>query len=132
MTRDEIPNMHAGREMDALIAENVTRMSTEHLPVVYEEGNTSDGKDGWCGFVCPMCRRPSDMLDEPCTQPYSTDISAAWEVVEKIRFMVGQGFDLCTSVGGWMANFGGGVIGYGETPSLAICRAAMLAVMEDK
>src|SRR4030042_6402550 len=84
MKTDYIYDMPAGRELDALIAEKVMGLNLKHLPAVYEERYTSDGKDGWSGFVCPRCRYPQDMLDGPCCQQYSTNIFAAWEVVEKM------------------------------------------------
>ncbi len=90
ITDMEIDAMPAGREMDMLIARQVMEIADlSHLPIVYEEGNTADGKDGWSGFVCPRCRCPADMLSQDaCCQGYSTDISAAWLVVET---MIGSG-----------------------------------------
>lgn len=145
MTRDEIINMPAGRKMDALIAELVMGLSVEHLPVRYEEGNTEDGADGWSGFVCPRCRRPQDMLDEPCAKNYSTDITAAWQVVELLS-NDGYAPNLVNDDGGkWYLSFDGTqnldpvtfVTAFTDTPELwcesaplAICRAALLADVE--
>lgn len=117
--------------MDALVAERVLGLSLEHLPVVYEEGNTEDGKDGWSGFVCPRCRRPADMLDEPCVKRYSTDIAAAWKVVEKINRM--WAITRLPSENIYQAAFidrAPLLEVAAETAPLAICRAALLAVME--
>lgn len=135
MNRDAIPNMPAGKEMDILVAEKVMGLSLQHLLPVYEEGSTDDGLDGWSGFVCPRCRRPSDMLDEPCTKYYSTDIRAAWEVVEKFysmrldRYSNGQEWR-CYLVG---ARDGkdADARGVADTASLAICRAALLLVLDE-
>ena len=112
MTREEILNMPAGREMDALIAENVFNVFVHRL-------------NGSAFSV--------SMLNE--IPHYSTDISAAWEVVEKLHkendiFDVWHekdtGFDWWCEVvnngDGWNVN--------AKTAPLAICRAALLAVME--
>lgn len=68
--------MQPGRELDALIAEKVmgiTKLS--HRPLDANE-------------MCRRCFRPAgqgDNLPASCVaQPYSTDIAAAWEVVEKL------------------------------------------------
>lgn len=133
LTRDEILNMPAGRGLDALIAIKLLGLSVEHLPVVYEEGYTEDGTDGWSGFVCPRCRRPEDMLDEPCAKNYSTDISAAWKVVDKLNrdgwyvsVFTGHKFECALS----HPNPKRGNYCKGETAPLAICRAALLAVTD--
>ncbi len=113
MTHNEILNMPAGREMDALIAEKIFGNFVHRL---------SGGKYG-IGSL---------MLEIP---NYSTDIADAWEVAEKLHkendiFDVWHekdtGFDWWCEVvnngGGWSAN--------AKNAPLAICRAALLAVME--
>ena len=110
MTRDEILNMPAGREMDALIAvaigwviEDVTAIS----PSGSKWARNVHGDDAWLPY-------------------YSTDIAAAWEVVVEFN-------NECTlnNVHGiWGVHFHGGV-GESKSAPLAICRAALLAVMED-
>lgn len=65
MTRDEIPNMPAGRELDALVAEKVMGGKLLFPPphnAVYKNGTWVRGLLNW---------HPS------------TDIAAAWEVNEK-------------------------------------------------
>ena len=148
MTKDEIVSMKAGVEMDALIAEKILGMSLEHLPVLWEEGNTSDGKDGWSGFVCPRCRLPRDLLDRPCCKQYSTDIRAAWDVVQKIVGEKNDEHDLfieCWSDGEWFVAFhpmgyssrtprascDGKKTGQPSAP-LAICRAALIYALEEE
>lgn len=80
MTKEEILNMPAGREMDVLI-ENWKTGVLAHYPAVWEELYTPDGKDGWEGFVCPRCGTSEDDYQKyPCAKHYSTDISAAFEV----------------------------------------------------
>jgi hypothetical protein len=121
MTREEILNMPAGREMDALIAEKVL-----NLMVDYE-------------FEEPFVPALRDKYDEWGYLPnYSADIAAAWEVVEKMRMAI-----IPKDGGGWFAAIEQDfdeTLGYYErqvsywitadTVPLVICRTALLAVME--
>jgi hypothetical protein len=96
MTRDEILNMPAGREMDVTIGYHV--MDLVAPPEIYPE--------------------------------YSTDIAAAWEVVEQMQ-KNGYCFDADGNALRRRIRFGvGQEIGEAETMPLAICRAALLAFME--
>lgn len=129
MTADDIMKMGAGRELDALVAEHVMGLDLNHLPVVYEEGYTEDGKDGWSGFVCPRCKRSSGSdLDGPCCKNYSGHIGSAFEVVEHLRKTRGVDFLVSAEAGPpeWFAMFGE-VSALGDTPEIAICRAALIA-----
>jgi hypothetical protein len=95
MTREEILNMPAGREMDALIAEKVIDPDWVKLK-----------------NLCPH---------------YSTDIAAAWELVEKMKYFTlyrGDGYWECEYSGQYLESIDA------ETAPLAICRAALLAVIE--
>lgn len=117
MTREEIEKMSAGREMDALVMEWVTKFTVDdnfHIP------------------------------------SYSTDIAAAWAAVEKLQEIYpdydfyleksGRHVEFWfrindTSQGGW--NSSGAwdkriSDAEADTAPLAICRAALLAVMELK
>lgn len=103
MNADEIRNMPAGREMDELIARRV------------------------------MGIKPPPSSDVWLVLPYSTDIAAAWEVVEKM----GDKFDdLERGTGGFYmvtvypGNPNMPIVVRGETAPLAICRAALLAMGE--
>lgn len=119
MTRDEILGMEAGRELDALMAEKV--MGYEHLPFP----------------AVPAFQRPTEggveMLFE--LPHYSADIAAAWEIVEEVHRL---GLNVSVWKGRlWCCGFytksetpqemGHS---YSDTAPLAICRAALLAVME--
>lgn len=68
MTRDEILAMPAGREMDALVAEHVMGLLNVHK---------YNGE--WI-----HTRNPIPFVGAPIVEYYSTDIAAAWEVVDKI------------------------------------------------
>ena len=101
MTRDEILNMPAGRELDRLVMEWVTEFTVDdnfHIPA------------------------------------YSTDIAAAWDVKGKIGFpislvesMLGGDFSCELLID---ADAGKTVEAIADTAPLAVCRAALLAVMD--
>lgn len=111
MTRDEILNMEAGREMDALIEKNIVR-----------------------NFYVFNNEYPS----------YSTDLIAAWVIIPALEFhpdeilfkLVRKGSDRNSLK--WGAEFRKCrdnqqyYYAQADTAPLAICRAALLAVMEVK
>lgn len=117
MTREEILALPAGPETDRLVAERV-------MGIGWQGGNPIDGYDGrW-----------------PWPPPYSTDVAAAWSVVEKLTDnQDGYCFDLyrgtfpdqppewvCATLRGR-----GMVVACGQTAPLAVCRAALLATPTD-
>lgn len=109
MNKDEILNMPAGREMDALIREKIFR----RMPPRKDGELTRSWLDGY------LCQDTY----------YSTDISAAWEVVEKQNV-----FQVIKSGDAWMVRYHDGTYMdsvMAPTAPLAICRAALLAVMEE-
>lgn len=79
-------------------------------------------------FVKVMDRDPRE-VNNGIMPRYSTSIEAAWEVVEILR----NGFDICLIPdSGWSAQFYPGGIPKGanaQTAPLAICRAALKAVL---
>lgn len=80
MTRDEILALKPGRELDVLVAEKV--MGT---PVHWERAVAIGNRIEWVRcepYRVGEIRRTED--DKP-VPPYSTDIAAAWEVVEVLR-----------------------------------------------
>jgi hypothetical protein len=135
MKRNEILKMPAGREMDVLIAEKVMKY-----------------KPGTFGVDAPVKSQHGDWIVRPVPF-YSTDIAAAWEVVNKIHTMVDGHSGLLdddqnylTLVGGdWAATFGvvfdddewydhlgeWPLAAKAETAPLAICRAALLVIATD-
>ena len=108
MTRDEIMAMKPGRELDAEIALRV--FGIKEVTVV-----------GKHYFIDPL---------DKVLPPYCTDIAAAWEVVEEM----GDCLHLRQhgEQGEWEAWFCGypNSKAHGETAPEAICKAALLAVME--
>ena len=141
MTREEILNMPAGREMDALIAERV-------WGIVSNPHTLSDSQEVWF-WVHPkdgvLIGEPFDIgASAERTERYahqwerfcpSTDIADAWKVVNRLELFskycfYGSDADELWTVHSWK---------YGKphftgiesrTAPLAICRAALLAVME--
>jgi hypothetical protein len=135
MTRDEILAMEAGREMDALVAEKVMEWTRAEQPFISKWGTAYEWQS--TGDDCP----DSDLNTLFAPLPWSTDMAAAWEVVESfgpIPFLLafhpadawrgGSGEICCFSH--WSCWFEGGGKIDAKTAPLAICRAALLAVME--
>jgi len=123
-----IDDMPAGREMDAIIAEKVMGAKIQWIDLSPPFGR---GRNLFYGEGEPNENQPIER--------YSTEISAAWGIVEKMREHNSFGprsFWLWSSLGSlvtWHADF------YDEptqgseanTAPLAICRAA-LKVAEEK
>lgn len=124
-----IDELQAGRELDALVAEKIMQ-----LPGL-ERGDPNK----YCGIIGhahPQTegeyyyRRDGFLSDSiPC---YSTDIAAAWQVVEKTKLLDGF-YALWENDGMWCIAED---MGYGdwsnyaraETASMTICKAALKAV----
>lgn len=130
MTRDEILQMEAGREIDALVAElvmgwtKVRKASTWESAAMIYSGT----------FVYTIGVTPDQKTNDVI--PYhSTDIAAAWQVVEKMR-LVGVSMWIGPHLDNeWAVQIKPSINNYHEfvradTAPLAICRAALLAVME--
>lgn len=84
MTHDEIDALPAGREMDALVAEKVMAMDiVRDVECMYEHG-FRDPDIGIRGTVIPAEGNYDRDTYDP-VPAYSTDIAAAWEVVEKMH-----------------------------------------------
>lgn len=125
MTREEILNMPANRETDVLMAEEVMGLRLDWEFAEFQNGEPA----------VPTLR---DKYDEIGMVPfYSTDISAAWEVVEKLCNETGCDIvKVCKRdpelFGEWSCNFGRGCEAFGDTAPLAICRAARLLVLKSQ
>jgi hypothetical protein len=133
MTRDEILKLEAGREMDALIAHDV--MGLKKIVI---------GGIGWWVKESPLEMSYQYMEKSGDFEP-SEDMNAAWQVVAKMRE---KGFDFFAE---WVTENAVSRLNSlpwacfatddndsvfvdftatAETMPLAICRAALLAVME--
>lgn len=126
MTREEILAVPAGREMDALIAEKVLGWGVLRNDIYV--------------YIPRPNEAPDERLDELKWYP-SNDIAAAWDVVEK--FMPYKSPSLYVVGVMWYCFFalktGEGLFtgtnileARASTAPLAICRAALLAALEDR
>lgn len=95
-----------------------------------EEWRSLDRATDWnqCGWYCPDGRMPPQKRGVP---KFSTDIAAAWSVVERFTPYVmvdarGDGRGKKWSCSVWVG--GPELIGNGKTMPLAVCRAALLSV----
>jgi len=116
-----IDELEAGRELDALVAEKVMKCKT--------------ATKEWNGVLHPFCCCDGSDHEQRCTYVpgmlayYSTDIAAAWEVVERFdNFSLSRAWSMNgqkVGVACWLA---GGFVDLAATAPLAICRAALKAV----
>lgn len=123
MTKDEIMYMPAGRGVDVLIAENV--MEWKKVP-------STDDPAGWCWLAPHGSTRASTTESIP---RFTTDISAAWDVVEKLKEN-GVYVILCVLENDYQCELDKIKVNeraydsaIAETAPLAICRAALLATL---
>ena len=125
MTRDEVLAMEPGRLLDALVAEYVVGMK-EHRKAYPE---SFDERVIWF--------RDPPNVTAYYVPFYSTDISAAWVVVEKMFEHGGCEIGCYGSKSGgkWfevnVITMNGEVTVTAHTAHEAICKAALLAVMEE-
>jgi hypothetical protein len=116
MTRDEILNMPAGQEMNVLIAP-LAGFSVFKSARARREWISQNWNHGFCVY--------DDELPD-----FSDDISAAWMVVERMTDgETPNDCELHTTVRGWRCDLYRGSAN-AETAPLAICRAALLAILE--
>jgi hypothetical protein len=150
MNRDEILNMPAGREMDALVAEKVMGLNVSWWSIHHVSDYEGDGpfrslhsadeimlpdQDGDMPVLQTFTRGDNYVMWN-VTPFYSTDIAAALQVVEKLteNFYIDIGIDSSgTQV--QLDRFNGEDWTFGEsieapTAPLAICRAALLTTLE--
>jgi len=146
MTKEEILEMKTGEELDRLVAtevmgepipeftpENALDLQLAGSPVKSPQGN----------WLC-LCRYDEGDIPTWRSLAYSTDISAAWLLVEKMcnwdvgdnmLILKGQGPNLEPTeenegVGWWEAEINGDwgkVIAEGKIAAEAICKVALLA-----
>jgi len=90
MTKEEILAMEANEELDKLVAVEVMNelMSDLFIPEDALELQLAGSpiKSGGGNWVC-LCKYEEGDIPKWHPLPFSTDISAAWQVVEKLRSM---------------------------------------------
>lgn len=121
MTRERIEQMPAGREIDMRIA--------EMLHGSYHDWQSCE----WClseerGYA------KGETASNVHGQRYSTDIAAAWQVIEKMRnegwfFDIGDEVETPEIYVRFHRQDGASLV-IADTAPLAICRAALIATME--
>ena len=124
MTKDEILNMPAGREIDAEVAVNV--MGWTHVASKTHCGYSPDYEGERRAYLWPA------RLGAKPVPHYSTSIDAAWDVVEKdfgqLTLWRSRAkpelvkVDFCVGDEHYEA--------YAPTAPIAICRAALLTTLE--
>ena len=87
MTKEEILAMEAGRELDVLVAlvvmkESAPRLVPENALDLQLAGSPVKSLEG--NWLC-LCEYDEGDVEIWRPLPFSTDISAAWQVVEKMR-----------------------------------------------
>lgn len=127
-----VPSMEAGPELDRLVAERVMGWwigdceahflveSVESFPAYLRGSKKWDARDR-------VYRSPAH--NSEFWSP-STSIADAWEVVEKMD--TGNSFQLSTRFTDWWASFTISTNVSASTAPLAICRAALLAVLSQE
>ena len=132
--------MKAGRELDALVAENVVgwKWLMTHYYSLAGKTEFSRGLYGppadidhdswrlWDGRDCAIVRLPH-------TPPYSTSIADAWKVVERLRVLYPDGWvSVLLGIGDGCHAYAGTedreATGNADTAAHAICLAALQAV----
>ena len=129
----DILNMQAGEEMDALVAEKVMKWHIASDRNVPEHWEDEDGR--WGAGIGKYPEDDAEFLHTLDFHP-SESILWAWEVVEKMEseYRMPAAIIRSAILDGWSAEFltenaGLDIVSVeADTPELAICRAALLAV----
>lgn len=131
MNTEEIDALKPSNKLDKLIATEV--MSWEFVDVTphAEHRTVGESLGYWYRGADGILRVVSSFRTDEISFSPSTDIAAAWEVVERFKNNITLSFDL----GKWAVHVFDGddnVIGESEadTAPLAICRAAFKAVVK--
>jgi len=131
---NEISEMKAGPELDALVAEAMGLPITHKTIRVKEDLGYRRSRVSYRNIT--LSYAGNDYL-----QPYSTDIAAAWKVIEWMREHTTEKYtapSLFSVPAGWSMvlyekndnHAPAWLDAFGETAPLAICRAALLAVQK--
>ncbi len=130
LTREQIETMEAGPEMNAVVAEYVMGWKQE----IQREHDPQDDDYieyvMWVGHGCIV----------PSPPDYSTDIAEAWEVAEESKLFHSRDIGGCEYVLSkrgelWtIADLSDDmkIIAYDKSEKVAICRAALLRVLEQE
>lgn len=133
MTRDEIMSMEPGRELDCLVAEKVMGYKVSFWSLhLAEDGSKEELIPNNLGD-CALQVMYKDNIWQ-CIPSYSTDISAAWEVRQRIHDTIGgtKIISVCDDFPEECQIWDGMkyISVRANTVPEAICKAALLAVMD--
>jgi Phage ABA sandwich domain len=132
-----VEEMKAGRELDALIAEKV--LGCQMYTVKRHDGVVIRYRCD-CAKGTPEAPLHSDDFIEHTIKLYSSDVCAAWELVEAMRklklkiILETSGSEYSCIVSRTIQDkaakgyYHGYVMAYGDTAPLTICRAALCAL----
>jgi hypothetical protein len=133
MSRDDILKMEAGQAMDSLVAEKVMGWKRAHMDYMFWQPTAAEILLRFCSPELTPYENTEINYSRAFHPSY--DIAAAFEVLSKFG-EVSWSLSPCWSLGtGKRIGFSFWIDGettIAETAPLAICRAALLAVMEVK
>lgn len=66
-----------GRKLDAWLGSALGTLAKQHN-FIYQEGAD------WSGFYCSRCDASESTINDPCVPHYSTDLTAAMQLAEKL------------------------------------------------
>ncbi len=127
--------MPAGPEMDALVAKEVMGYSVD-----FEENQTANGQSRRAWFIVAQDDQPDHQPGRSAIATYSTDMNAALRVARKVE---AKGDVLSLQYQNPLGEYPGALVwaasfrkakgfAWAGTPSLAICRAALLAIWNSR
>ena len=119
--------MQAGLELDAMIAVEVMKWYE-----TFPKGACPHIKHWYATTPCP--HNAHDDAWRGCLPPFSTDIAAAWKVLEKLK-SVGLQIDVGTHYSGWACGIDNSTTrlwSSAPTAPIAICCAALAAARAKK
>ena len=132
----DIDKMEAGRELDALVAEKVMGLEPCDKWELFRHGGLSGPE-----WIHDVCQEDHTCYPKENPSAYSTDIAAAWKVVERLCELPSVGI-IIKAYPKWnekhernflyeyVATFPDlGLQAVADTAPLAICRAALKAIL---
>jgi hypothetical protein len=130
MSEEDVDKMQAGPALDALVGEKVMGWKLINLGRrKYDYASTDEDRRAALSGrgVFEWHWEGKDAPDDGFAHEWnpSTDIAAAWQVVEKLHEPDTTDFSLNSATVGWRARFGYVFKAFGDTAPLAICRAAL-------
>ena len=141
LSRERLMNLEAGEEMDLLVLEYVMGLNPDDYWIIdidVYSGNSGNITKAWLKDHPEFDLKRTDGDWFYVGPEYSTDIVAAWEVVEKLRddedenncFVLERNAPFNGK--NYACRFGDKEYSHAEEAPLAICRAALKSVVEEK